>query len=859
MGTRGFKVYRHRDKGRYYVYYNHRDSYPHGLRLQVLDGIPRDVSKEVFEKWVKDTREDVYAERDSPELNDPDDSSNFVSDKQPDNDFLIEWIYEIDLDNLVFHVDSQPLFRLDNMPPDNIFLKSISFDQFGHRALHEDTPTQYRYDWRAPPPSPNPESLAAYNSCHIRSSTSSVHDLLDVPVALSSIERIRMALVKLLVKRCMVESGVGHDVRVLENVPDRDHIPQSMLQLALSLVNFAIEPPIPSLPCIPYGNNCDFVWIRKDVCLRITIHLDDEDNLKYSIGDLSGRETRFNTTRHESENRAVTEQPLQFRNLAKVQFRSANRAISKLDLAIWQAPVLKPELLYGPLGEGGPTEGDRVIVPVYRHKGRYYVYYNHWDSYPHGLGLEVLHEIPRNVSKEEFEEWVRKTREYVYAQRDSQVLNNPDDPTSYVSDEHPYNDFSIEWIYEIDLDNLVFHVDNQPLFRLDNMPPDDIFMKSISFDHFGHRALHEHTPAQYRYDWRSPPPSPLPAESLAAYNSCYIRSSTSSVHDLLDVPMALSSIERVRTAFVQLLVTMWMAELNVGHEVRVLENVPDPRIFTLNFAVGPPIPSLPYIPCGNTCDFIWIRKDVCSRITTHLDDEDNLKTSIGDLVHHISITLDKVGTIYGIACSVFHCAIVRVDKDELGTTSFAHTPALQFLPSFYARTMFTSGIEALSRLGSQASRVELLDAISDANNLPRFTHEDVLVTDSVAAKVPVEVWTRIGDFITSPADLVTLPVSHHRQVVQFYPFRRPRRILRRRISDFIFWNWAEQFIAVRDGRRTKVELGQDFDDAKIFAGRRKIPFEAQTYLIADPAVIADDYAFNNLYILDLDDDNLDTS
>ena len=284
MGTRGFKVYRH--KGRYYVYYNHRDSYPHGLGLEVLDEIPRDVSKEVFEKWVRDTREDVYAERDSPELNDPDDSSNFVSDKQPDNDFLIHWIYEIDLDNLVFHVDSQPLFRLDNMPPDNIFLKSISFDQFGHRALHEDTPAQYRYDWRAPPPSPHPESLAAYNSCHIRSSTSSVHDLLDVPVALSSIERVRMALVKLLVKRCMVESGVGHDVRVLENVPDRDHIPQSMLQLALSLVNFAVEPPIPSLPCIPYGNNCDFVWIRKDVFLRITTHLDDEDNLKSSIGDL---------------------------------------------------------------------------------------------------------------------------------------------------------------------------------------------------------------------------------------------------------------------------------------------------------------------------------------------------------------------------------------------------------------------------------------------------------------------------------------------------------------------------------------------------------------------------------------------
>ncbi|KAI0274488.1 hypothetical protein BGY98DRAFT_884505, partial [Russula aff. rugulosa BPL654] len=231
--------------------------------------------------------------------------------------------------------------------------------------------------------------------------------------------------------------------------------------------------------------------------------------------------------------------------------------------------------------------------------------------------------------------------------------------------------FDMEWTFEIDLDNLIFHVDNQPLFRLDNMPRDDVFLKFTSYDHFGHRALHEHTPAQYRYDWRAPPPSPLP-ELLAAYNSCNIRSSTSSVHDLLDVPVALSSIERVRIALVQLLVTKCMTEIGVGHDVRVLENVPDrdhipQSMFQLalslvNFAVGPPIPSLPCTPYGNTCDFVWIREDVCLRITTHLDDEDNLRASIGDLVHHINTTPGKVGTIYGVACSIFHCAIVRMDK-----------------------------------------------------------------------------------------------------------------------------------------------------------------------------------------------------
>ena len=81
---------------------------------------------------------------------------------------------------------------------------------------------------------------------------------------------------------------------------------------------------------------------------------------------------------------------------------------------------------------------------VYRHKGRYYIYYSPGDSYPQRLGLQLLHEIPRNVSKEEFEEWLRKTREYVYAQRDSKELNDPDNPTSYVSDKQPENDLFIE-------------------------------------------------------------------------------------------------------------------------------------------------------------------------------------------------------------------------------------------------------------------------------------------------------------------------------------------------------------------------------------------------------------------------------
>lgn len=151
MGTRGYKVYRY--KGRYFVYYNHCDSYPDCLGVEILRQIPRNVSKEQFERWVRAIQENLDARYERMK----DSCSNgYATDKQTVNTVFIEWIYEIDFDNLIFHVNARPMFCLDNMPPSKIFLKSISYDHFGHTALREHTPVQFRYDWRAPPPPLSP-------------------------------------------------------------------------------------------------------------------------------------------------------------------------------------------------------------------------------------------------------------------------------------------------------------------------------------------------------------------------------------------------------------------------------------------------------------------------------------------------------------------------------------------------------------------------------------------------------------------------------------------------------------------------------------------------------------------------------
>ncbi|KAF2646857.1 hypothetical protein P280DRAFT_513009 [Massarina eburnea CBS 473.64] len=55
-------------------------------------------------------------------------------------------------------------------------------------------------------------------------------------------------------------------------------------------------------------------------------------------------------------------------------------------------------------------------VYAYMYRGRYYVHYNHRDSYPHGLGMDVFRTIPSDPEK--FKEWLenmrRKFIEYVY-------------------------------------------------------------------------------------------------------------------------------------------------------------------------------------------------------------------------------------------------------------------------------------------------------------------------------------------------------------------------------------------------------------------------------------------------------------
>lgn len=385
---------------------------------------------------------------------------------------------------------------------------------------------------------------------------------------------------------------------------------------------------------------------------------------------------------------------------------------------------------------------------VYRYKGLYFVYYNNDNSCPSYFGLKVRDEVPSGGPR--FEKWVASLgreldEEFELLKGGSREL--------FVIDKQPTG--NVQWLYEIDLDNRVFHVDRQPLFRLDNLPPRDMFVKAISFDHFGHRAYDKSLPEEYRYDWHPSPPAPEP-RFLDVYASHCDESSKVSIHEVLGIPHDLSAPERARTRLMEAVVIRVLEEQSVGHDLRVLESVPNRdqmsgevrslACLLVRLAVGLPIPPT-HSPNENPRDFKWFGNNLCLYLTTHLEDTRTLQASVGALIHHIKDTPQKPGVIYGVACSMFHCVVVCVDKN--GGSTYKHTPALQFLPSFYSTTSATPGIEALSRLGCRT----ILESHTYLHGLWN--------TRGIAdrRRLPIELWLEICSYIVSPSDLIHLGVA----------------------------------------------------------------------------------------------------
>ena len=155
------------------------------------------------------------------------------------------------------------------------------------------------------------------------------------------------------------------------------------------------------------------------------------------------------------------------------------------------------------------TRGYRII----KFKGRYWIFYNHWDSYPDGLGQWLVDSIP--ADPEQYQKWLQSQR-HLFAKWDS-LLNElltiqPEDMRKLLSGEPQEPDFYaafderlptnappgstssvkdddnwIEWTYTIDLDREVFTVDDGAHFTLNKIP--GTWMEALSEDILHRRFL----------------------------------------------------------------------------------------------------------------------------------------------------------------------------------------------------------------------------------------------------------------------------------------------------------------------------------------------------------------------------------
>lgn len=155
------------------------------------------------------------------------------------------------------------------------------------------------------------------------------------------------------------------------------------------------------------------------------------------------------------------------------------------------------------------TRGFRII----KFRGRYWIFYNHWDSYPNGLGKSLVGGIP--TDPEEYQKWLQSQRD-TFAKWDSLLRElltiQPEDMCKLRSSERlspvchaafderlqedapPYyasgfNDLFIEWIYTIDLDQEVFSVDNGAHLHLNHIPRKDEWIEALFRDSEGNRFL----------------------------------------------------------------------------------------------------------------------------------------------------------------------------------------------------------------------------------------------------------------------------------------------------------------------------------------------------------------------------------
>ncbi|KIY62881.1 hypothetical protein CYLTODRAFT_426578 [Cylindrobasidium torrendii FP15055 ss-10] len=406
---------------------------------------------------------------------------------------------------------------------------------------------------------------------------------------------------------------------------------------------------------------------------------------------------------------------------------------------------------------------------VWRYKNHYFIYFQNSDGYHEQFGVDAWREVPSPGNPQAWDEWLMRKRNEleVFLQKDYKL--KADDAYDEIWSTAPLPD--VEYTYEIDLDNLVFHENYVPCFNLRHMPSTEAkFLEYLrGSDSYGNATCSVNAPVECRWTMallESPRLCSIDTTTLETYDSLGAKV----VADIVEPPASIATPVRKRLAEViiaqlmrfnmprALLQLRQAAQSSSVHSFTkdtrtavglcLLATVLHPALYAprswrtpINFFYrhikrkGSRNNSFRYLP-DETATW-WIRDDIAAHVAANLTNEDHLRAAVVKCLQFMQSATPR-SIVYGVLFSISHCALLSWDPVS-GKTQ--HTLPLVFMPDVYAQQRETVGITALVYLA------EHIDALADGFTCIRAPQS------KSSGPLPIEIMSHIASFITVPKDL----------------------------------------------------------------------------------------------------------
>ncbi|CAL1699463.1 unnamed protein product [Somion occarium] len=428
---------------------------------------------------------------------------------------------------------------------------------------------------------------------------------------------------------------------------------------------------------------------------------------------------------------------------------------------------------------------------VCRYKGHYFVYYQRSDAHPEALGVELLREIPIDI--EPFQRWLAETKK-IYGERvamlsPESILTVDGGSKHHVTLLQPHTSARIEWVWEINLDDLTFCLNGSPFFCLDYRPSTEIFLESIGRDHYNHIIPSDKLPREYRARVSRLPPYYREAD-IQVYKSNSIKEPQRAVREVLFQRGHFSNHQTVCIRMMEVAVGLclcspcrpYLSSTLMPDESAFTDELKDMARMLIRLAVCP-VEYCRLTPTraesdenkvSRDADFWWVRRHICVHFATHLDDERNLQAAVSRIVEELSHGGDTE-VVYGVAFSFLHIVIVCHDKR---CKAFMHTRALPFLPEPLATSPSTRGITALVCLGDSGSvddkifyarRLVKVHGFHDVS-FPVGEDNPRISQQGSGKRMANEIWTTIASFIHDGRDLASFALASHQTLSAALPW-----------------------------------------------------------------------------------------